>query len=61
MRDPYAEHFVRAAGEPHLIGLLDSSEPKPPNPGTAPRHIGLRSKFLTSSLLTQRIRGANRR
>lgn len=61
VRDPYAEHFVRAAGEPHLIGLLDSSEPKPPNPGTAPRHIGLRSKFLTNSLLTQRIRGANRR
>lgn len=46
VRDPYAEHFVRAAGEPHLIGLLDSSEPKPPNPGTAPRHIGLRSKFF---------------
>lgn len=33
VRDPYAEHFVRAAGELHLIGLLDSSEPKPPNSG----------------------------
>ncbi|OAT69947.1 SAM-dependent methyltransferase [Mycobacteroides immunogenum] len=46
VRDPYAEHFVRAAGEPNLIGLLDSPEPQAPNPGTTPRHIGLRSRFF---------------
>ncbi len=46
VRDSYAEHFVRAAGEPHLIGLLDNPETQNLNPTTALRQIGLRSKFF---------------
>ncbi|OHT85097.1 class I SAM-dependent methyltransferase [Mycobacteroides saopaulense] len=46
VRDSYAEHFVRAAGEPHLIGLLDNPETAALSPTTAFRQIGLRSKFF---------------
>ncbi|MEU9805801.1 class I SAM-dependent methyltransferase [Mycobacterium sp. NPDC050853] len=45
VRDRYAEHFVRAAGEPHLIGLLDNPVDSS-NPTNAMRQIGLRSKFF---------------
>ncbi|MUM19174.1 class I SAM-dependent methyltransferase [Mycobacterium sp. CBMA271] len=46
VRDTYAEHFVRAAGEPNLIALLDNPEAQGTNPTTALRQIGLRSKFF---------------
>ncbi|QCH26138.1 class I SAM-dependent methyltransferase [Mycobacteroides salmoniphilum] len=45
VRDRYAEHFVRAAGEPHLIGLLENPVDLS-NPTNAMRQIGLRSKFF---------------
>ena len=46
VRDEYAEHFVRAAGEPHLIGLLDNPDAQALNPTAAFRQIGLRSRFF---------------
>lgn len=46
VRDEYAEHFVRAAGEPHLIGLLDNPDAQALNPAMAFRQIGLRSRFF---------------
>ncbi|WP_078294096.1 class I SAM-dependent methyltransferase [Mycobacterium sp. D16R24] len=46
VRDDYAEHFVRAAGEPHLIGLLENPDAQTLNPTSAFRQIGLRSRFF---------------
>ncbi|ADG97069.1 methyltransferase [Segniliparus rotundus DSM 44985] len=52
VEDPYAEHFVRAAGEENLLALLEQPELAEQSVFDPHRHMGVRSKFFDQFFLS---------
>ncbi|EFV13095.1 class I SAM-dependent methyltransferase [Segniliparus rugosus] len=58
VRDEFAERFVRAAGEPNLLALMDKPETAERGAFGPPRHMGIRSKFFDEFFLAAAASGA---
>jgi methyltransferase (TIGR00027 family) len=58
VEDPYAERFVRAAGEENLLALLDKPELAEGSAFDPHRHMGVRSKFFDEFFLSAAAAGA---
>lgn len=56
--DQYAQHFIRAAGEPRLIGMIDNAEIAKDSPLGQMRNLGVRTRFFDEFFLTATKSGA---
>lgn len=59
--DPFAKHFVLAAGEPHLIETITKRDAPQASPFEYLRGMACAAAFSTSSFSKRRLQGSRRR